>query len=248
MGDLCVVVIVYIIASARSQDTGVCPVIGTDLPTSLSRSTEERIFLNFEAPSQCRGNVTSWTYCHYDSQSNDDDCEEDDDDEPPCRYGAKFIVYRRHSPTSNIYEPVAGSVTEKILLHNDVPNFRCRTETLARRFEIRENDVISACVWDDGPINPLYLVGDSFSTNQNLYQYDRSGYDDCRTSQIGSVNTTRSDFRQRARYRLHLYVNIGALVHDDTVSCSLKQFLLQMLLPSVQQGTTLLPLFPQQAV
>ena len=188
-------------SSARSQAAGVCPVIGTgtDLPTSLSRSTEERIFLNFEAPSQCRGNVTSWTYCHYDSSQTS--CR------APCQYGAKFIVYRRSSSNDDTYEPVPGSVTTKILFDDDVSGFRCRTEEVDQSFEIQENDVVGACVWDQNQINPLYLVGTSGSEDQNLYQFNRRNYEDCTDMQLSSVDTMHLDFRRRAQHRLHLYVN-----------------------------------------
>ena len=188
------------VASARSQVAGVCPVVGTDLSASLLRSREERIFLNFEAPSQCRGNVTSWTYCHYDSQIF---CRES------CQYVAKFIVYRRSPSNDNTYEPVLGSVTTKILFGDDASRFHCRTEEVDG-FEIRENDVVSACVKDNSTIDPLYLVGESRSDEQNfLYQYNRRNYEDCTDQQLSSVDTMHNDFRRISRRTLHLYVNIG---------------------------------------
>lgn len=185
----------------RAQ-SNTCPVFGTDQSSSLSRSREERVFLNFEAPSQCRGNLTSWGYCHYDSQVDDDDDEE---------YAAKFIIYRRSSLTSDIYIPVSGSITTTVLSHNAVSRFRCRDETLTQTFEIWENDVIGACIMDKGNINPLYLIGDTNNdnANQRLYQFDRGGYDDCMPSQINSIDTSNSDFVQRSEWNLHLYANIG---------------------------------------
>lgn len=163
------------------------------------------MFLNFEAPSQCRGNVTSWRFCHYRSSSSDDD----DDDQ----FGAKFIVYRRRNPTSSIYESVPDSITSKTLTKSEASSFSCLTETVSPRFEIQENDIIGGCVWDKGSVNPLYLIGDtdSNSANQRLYQYDRSSYDDCTTAQLGSIDTSNSAFRQRDEWKLHLYVNTGIL-------------------------------------
>ena len=67
----------------------------------------------------------------------------------------------------------------------------------AQRFEIQENDIVGACVWDDGNVNPLYLIGNDINANQELYQYDRSGYEDCTSMQIGNVDTGCSDFLQR---------------------------------------------------
>ena len=189
--------------------TNTCPLFGTD-EGSHTRSREERIFLNFEAPSQCRGNVTSWRYCFYDSENDD----ADDDD---ASYGAKLIVYRRSSATSNDYVPVSGSITTIQLTSGISSNFRCRSATVAQRFEIQENDVIAACIWDQGDVHPLYLVGDTNNRNaaQELYQYDRRSYDDCTSSQINTVDTSHRDFRRREEYRLHLYANIGMFTREN---------------------------------
>lgn len=197
--------ILYIASSVGAQ-SGSCPVFGTDQSSSLTRSREERIFLNFEAPSQCRGNVTSWSFCHYRSTTGDDDEEEDNE-----QYGAKFVVYRRATPTSDIYEPVAGSVKSELLRYRDVgANFRCRTSTVTAT-EIQENDIVGACVWDRGNVNPLYLIGTGVTNGnlQKLYQYDRSDYDDCTETQLGSVDTANSNFQLRNEWKLHLYANIG---------------------------------------
>ena len=200
----------YMYPGAGGQ-SDTCPTFGTN-QGRISRSREERIFLNFEAPSQCRGNVTSWNYCHYDSGVGDDD-DDDDDENANLQYGAKLLVYRRNSATSDDYVPVAGSVTNLVLLNALVTgNFRCATIAAAQPFEIQENDIIAACVWDDGPINPLFLVGDDANTDQLLYQYDRTRYDDCTTSQLESVDIGQSDFRQRRDYRLHLYADIGIYI------------------------------------
>ena len=189
------------------------PLFGTQRESSISRSTEERIFLNFEAPSQCKGNVTSWRFCYY--RPSTDNVHGGGDD-----FGAMFIIYRRMSPTSDIYVPVTGSITSKILEYRDLSSFGCLDEPVTNTFldepvtnpiEIRENDIIGACIQDRGSINPLYLVGDtnSNSNNQKLYQLDKSGYEDCRFFQTGSVNTADSDFRLRDEHILHLYANIG---------------------------------------
>ena len=205
-----------IIGTASGQ-SDTCPTFGTD-QTSIDCSREERIFLNFEAPSQCRGNVTLWNYCHYRSEKGEECSDDDDsgDNNPNTLYGAKLLVYRRSSPTSEDYVQVPGSVTELVLVDTNVrAQFRCGTITAAQPFEIQENDVIAACVWDDNDaaggrdINPLLLAGDNANANQLLYQYDRGGLDDCTASQLASVDTGHNDFRQRRDYRLHLYADIG---------------------------------------
>ena len=81
--------------------SGSCPVFGTDQSTSFRSIQQERVFVNFDSPSQCRGNVTSFNFCHYDSTSR---CR-------TCLYGAILVVYRRNASNSNLYDPVAGSIT-----------------------------------------------------------------------------------------------------------------------------------------
>lgn len=188
---------------------------GTDQSTALSRSTLERIFLNFEAPSQCRGNVTSWRFCFY--EPTDDDYDNNDD------FGAKFIIYRKESPTSSNYLPVPGSIREKIIDYRDIrSSFGCMEEILGQddEFEIQENDVLAACIWDKSSVNPLYLLGRNNNLNEKLYQVDRRGYDDCTTAQISTVDTSHSKFTLRDNYKLHLYVDVGTLLcHFIIVAC-----------------------------
>lgn len=191
-----------ILALACAQ-SDTCPLFGTDQSTSLARSRQERVFLNFEAPSQCRGNVTSWRYCHYDSRRNNHNA----DDE----YRAKLIVYRRNSSTSDIYQPVTGSTTTILIDYEAASTFSCRTENLDEPFEIQENDVVGACIWDDGISESLLLVGTTTnaSLNQNLYQFDKQGYQNCETDQLESIDTSDSNFILRDRWMLHLYANMG---------------------------------------
>ena len=166
------------------------------------------MFLNFEAPSQCRGNVTSWGYCNYDSAVRDEDDDEDED------FRAKFLVYRRSSSTSNTYQPVTGSTTAVVVTYSIARRFGCRTLSIDEPFEIQENDVIGACVWDDGAPEPLFLIGDTNdgNANQRLYQFDESGYDDCEPGQLASIDTTHQDFRQRDEWKLQLFANIGKVI------------------------------------
>ena len=103
-----------------------------------------------------------------------------------------------------------GSITELILSNSDVTgDFRCGTITPTQPFEIQENDIIAACVWDEGAINPLYLVGNGASTDQLLYQYDRGMREKCAVNHLESVDTGHRDFTLRRDYRLHLHVDIG---------------------------------------
>ena len=149
--------------------------------------------------------MTAWQFCYYDSRLSEAGVDDD-------RFGAKFMVYRRSNPTSDSYVPVVGSIMSNLLRSTDLgSSFRCRTITATQRFEIQENDIVGACVWDQGDVHPLYLIGDTNdnNANQKLYQYDRSSYDDCTSVQIGNVDTGRSDFRQRDEWKLHLYAITG---------------------------------------
>ena len=176
--------------------------------------------MNFESPSQCKGNVTSYRYCFYDSvdgyffvSDSDSDSGSDSDsdsDSDAATYRAKLMVYRRSTPTSNIYTPVPGSITTLSLSQRDADRFRCLNEVVSTHFEIQENDVVGACIMRGDSINPLYLIGNN-TANYKLYQLDRSDYDDCTSSQIGSVDTAHEDFMQRRDFIMHLYANIGML-------------------------------------
>jgi len=90
-------------------------------------------------------------------------------------------------------------------------NFGCLVKERPPRyqFEIRENDIIGACIWDYCGVHPLLLTGASSSVNSRTYQLDKINYDDCMRSQYGSVNTNDTFFELRQTSILHLYAEIG---------------------------------------
>jgi len=193
----------YVFAVPARGQSNTCPVFGTDQSTELSPSMETGLFLNFEAPSQCRGRVTSWEVCRYGSTCGDGDSSrrrrsDAQDDNNNCRYEASFVVYRRSS--SGNYELVPESTTEWIL-SNDVSQFGCFTVSPDQNFEIQENDVVGACV---GSVNPLYLVGDTNDDNANKRLY--RVINDCTMAQLAATNI---GYEQRNAYKLHLYANTG---------------------------------------
>ena len=153
--------------------------------------------MNFGAPAQCNGTVTSWRYCSYNEyQEEDDECEDTE------RYTSVFLVYRQTGAST--YEPVPGSrmsVTLRLRCPRD-GGFRCdRIETLSRdeQFTIQENDIVAACL-DTGSTNPIRMVGSGSSTN--AYQYNA---EDC-TSQLQSIDVQNSAFTSGIdNYMLHLY-------------------------------------------
>ena len=187
-----------------------CPSFGTDQSSRLSKSSEERIFMNFEAPSQCTGNVTSWRFCYYRNINDDFDEISNSRD-----FEAVFLIYRRESMTSDNYVTVVGSVREKALQWSVVQSsrFTCMDEVLSPEeyFEIQQNDIVGACIKDVGSDYPLLLVGTSSGSNFQTYQLDRRGYQDCTSVRTNIVDTSHSSFRQRSTSTLHLFANIGKI-------------------------------------
>ena len=165
--------------------------------------------MNFEAPSQVRGKVTRWRFCYYGDFRQfyrDSDV-----------HGAIFMVYRRESPSSDNYIAVPSSITSKTLEWREIKDesFGCLVDEIQPRyqFEIRENDIVGACIWDYCSIHPLLLTGTSVLVNSLTYQLDINPYDDCMYSQFESVDTTNSLFRLRQTAILHLYAEIGKKKH-----------------------------------
>ena len=101
--------------------------------------------MNFETPSQCRGNVTGWRFCYY--KNNLAGIESN------AMFEAIFIVYRRESPkliVLNIfqchkiikvmeleYHSIANSAEFVCMKENNEPD---------EYIEIQENDIIGACI------------------------------------------------------------------------------------------------------
>lgn len=163
-----------------------CPVFGTD-EGRQTRSTREGLYINFKAPSQCRGNLISWRYCFYNSVEDEG------------TNNVKFVVYRRSSPTSDILVAVPGSITE-VQLRSDISRgFTCQDVTATQRFEVQENDAIAACTRreDIEKDYPLYLVGESNNEFHHLYWTKLENYE----LKIVEVN----DLERREGLILHLY-------------------------------------------
>ena len=163
------------------------------------------MFLNFGAPAQCSGTVTSWRYCSYNRYSEDDEC---DDRE---YYTSKFLVYRQTG--SSTYQPVPGS-TRSVTISLRCPRdggFRCREETLNQndQFSIQENDIVATCLTST---NPIRIVGEESSgSSRHVYQYNVNNYQRCQTSQLDTVDIQNSAFTEYGGiFRLHLYAEISS--------------------------------------
>ena len=149
----------------------VCPTLGSNIQTQYDQSSRVRLFMNFGAPAQCNGTVTSWRYCSYNRyQEEDDECDDRED------YTSVFLVYRQTGAST--YEPVPGSSKEVILTLRCPSHggFRCdRVTTLSEteQFTIQENDIVAACLMN----SPIRVVGEQSSGISNeVYQYDVRNY------------------------------------------------------------------------
>ena len=166
--------------------------------------------MNFGAPAQCNGTVTSWRYCSYNRYLEEDD--ECDDRE---YYTSKFLVYRQTGTST--YEPIPGS-TKSVTISLRCPRdggFRCREATLSQseQFNIQENDIVAACLMDTGSTNPIRIVGYEFlGSSRQVYQYNADNYEQCTTSQLQTIDTQNSAFTLLSGLfsssRLHLYAEI----------------------------------------
>lgn len=216
----------------QGSSPGVCPLLGSNFHTQFSQSNRARLFMNFGAPAQCNGTVTSWHYCSYneyihcdDDADDDDDYDDDDDDDDSdgsCRsqhYTSKFLVYRQTGPST--YQPTPGS-TKLVTLSLTVPSdggFQCRNISLSQpeQFIIQKNDIVAACLMDNRSTNPIRIVGEQNSgPSKQVYRYNADNYEDCTVSQLQTININTQDgtFLQSIKYRLHLYAETtGNSVH-----------------------------------
>ena len=190
---------------AQGSSPEVCPTLGSNDQNRYSESNEEKLFMNFGAPAQCNGTVTSWTYCSYNRYLQDDECEGTES------YSSVFLVYRQTGAST--YEPVPGS-SKSVTLSLRCPRdggFQCaRLVTLSQseQFTIQENDIVAACL----KFSPIRLVGDESSgPSRQVYQYDGSFYQLCLTSQLQTIDIQNSAFTSNnGVHRLHLYAGISS--------------------------------------
>ena len=162
--------------------------------------------MNFGAPAQCNGTVTSWQYCYY-NRYPDDECDD------PISYRSIFLVYRKTGASTTTYTPVPGartSVTITLRCPRD-GGFRCQEVTLSQsqQFNVQVNDVVAACLPSTRPIR---IVGEqSSSPSVGVYQYNANGFAQCSDSQLPNVDTQNTAFTLNSgRFRLHLYAEINS--------------------------------------
>ena len=169
--------------------------------------------MNFGAPAQCNGTVTSWRYCSYNTfqgTGGDDDDDDDDDCRGSASYTSVFLVYRRTGAST--YELVPESTKSVTLTLNCRNNggFQCREVMLTQpeQFSIQENDIVAACLMDT---NPIRMVGfQILGSSTNVYQYNSNNFEDCPTAQLQSINVQSSTTTVTVNYRLHLYAETNS--------------------------------------
>ena len=160
--------------------------------------------MNFESPSQCKGNVTGWRFCFYRNIDLINISSE-------IVFTSIFMVFRKQSLTNNYYSPVQESIQRKTLNYDELNNtreFMCMQENLNSEeyFEVQENDIVGACIGGSGTNTPLLLVGKSSETSHLTY-VTRSI--NCNMFIRNNVNT--SDLQKRSDLTLHLYADIGKI-------------------------------------
>ena len=206
---------------AQGSSSGICPTLGSNISTSLISLSRQKLFMNFGAPAQCNGTVTSWRYCSYNryQQSGDDDDDDDDDDD--CRgsasYTSVFLVYRQTGAST--YEPVPGSTKSVTLTLNCANNggFECREEMLTQseQFSVQENDIVAACLMDTGSTDPIQIIGAiAFGSSRQVYQYNANSYEQCSNSQLQLIDAQNSAFTEQRNFlgssALHLYAETSS--------------------------------------
>ena len=186
----------YYTSTVPSVSTQTCPVFGTDL-TERRHPTRAGLFLNFENPAQCNGTAKAWHYCYYGKAITD-----------PSVFAADFVVYRKTSLNSNEYERVALKSVVKSQDDLQSTGFHCETVTLEQSeyFEVQEDDIIGACLIEEGTQTLLNILshqvlghGEVYRPNQNTELCDPFVFE---TVDFGNM------FEQ-GRHVVHLYINIG---------------------------------------
>ena len=180
-----------------SVSTQTCPVFGTDL-TKKREVTRAGLFLNFESPAQCNGTAKAWQYCYYGKDITD-----------PFVFAADFVVYRKTSLNSIVYERVALKSVVKSPDDLQSTGFHCETVTLEQSeyFEVQEDDIIGACLIEDGTQTPINILSRNVDGHGEVYRPNQNT-ELCDPSLFETVDFGTDLFEQR-QHVVNLYINIG---------------------------------------
>jgi len=161
-----------------------------------SLSSAKGLFLDMQNPAPCNGTVTAWNYCFYRIESASD-----------INYIVDFVVYRRrgngvmYDLVESMTVDMSGGQLEDLNSH-----FTCDTISLqeSEMFEIREADVLGACLNDEGNNQKMLDILAESVTN-TLYVTDG-----CTQSGVNiptSINSRR--LTTSSSFALHLFVDIS---------------------------------------
>ncbi len=147
-----------------------CPQFGNEFhPESYSSS--DGLFLNVKSPSQCHRNVTEWKFCYRSGSTS-------------RTYEVQFMLFRQIGSTQT-YNRVTNSY--KVYRRRGPPLVACTSISFidpGEIFEVQPNDIIGACLRDQGSTHPLRVTIES--PNEALHV--TSINDDCRDNDLQSLN------------------------------------------------------------
>ncbi len=130
-------------------------------------SSSDGLFLNVRSPSQCHGNVTQWRFCFQRSSTRSNE--------------VQFMVFRQNGRTPT-YDRVEGS--HMVFQESNLPIRECRSIDANQAFEIKPNDIVAACLKNQGNTDPLRVT--SFSMHEALQITSISN--DCVDDDLNSLN------------------------------------------------------------
>ena len=189
-----VIAAILLIGGINCQ-THSCPLFGDDRRYSLGRvSTLTRLFMNFDAPSQCSGTVTQWNYCYLLSGDRDK------------TFGVKFMVYRERD-VAEVYNVVPGSNYTLLRSYSQLEGQECGTVelSLSQQFQIRPNDIISACIILDDVNDIERLTINSNGGRARQFAVDQKCLDD----ELRTIDAGPGGINSQNARRLHLYATIS---------------------------------------
>jgi len=156
-------------------------------------SSAKGLFLDLQNPAPCNGTVTAWNYCFYRLESASD-----------LNYLVDFVVYRRMGSNYQLVESrtVDMSGPQLARLNSD---FMCDTISLqqSEMFEIREADVLGACLNDEGNDQKMLdILAESVTNTMSV----TAG---CTQSVNIPNNIRRNRLTTSPSFALHLFVDVS---------------------------------------
>ena len=170
-----------------------CTLFGNTDRMEHSQSSAKGLFLDLQNPAPCNGTVTAWNYCFYRIESASD-----------INYIVDFVVYQRMGSNYQLVENRTVDMSGRQLrdLNSD---FTCDMISLqeSEMFEIREADVLGACLNDEGNNQKMLDILAESVTN-TLYVTDGC------TQSVNIPTSIRSrGLTTSPSFALHLFVDVS---------------------------------------